>query len=59
MRVRGRNFILNVGYLPYVHAYGVELMWGFRPDAAEGESRFDDVKRWRVVDVYTLRRWGF
>lgn len=59
MVVRGRNFILNVGYLPYANAYGIELMWGYRPDAVEGESRFDDVKRWFVVDDYTLRRWGF
>lgn len=59
MLARGRNFILHIGYLPWAHAYGVELMWGLRPDAAEGESRFDDVKRWCVVNANTLRRWGF
>ena len=59
MKIQGRNFILNAGYLPRYYAFGVELMWGYRLDAGEGESRFDDVKLWRIVDAYTLRRWGF
>ena len=57
MRIKGRNFILHVGYMPHCYSYGVELAWGRRADVAEGESYFDDVVRWRFVDEITVRRW--
>ena len=50
MLIRWRNGMLHVGYLPFLHGWGVELAWNRREDLndapEEGEAIFADYKCW-------------
>lgn len=63
MVLRWSNGVLEIGYLPYSHTYGVAIAWGRRDilegrTVAEGEMYFADYKVWHVIDVRRLVLWG-